>query len=69
MTDQPNAYRQLEESREDLSVRQRRRRVSGGGLLFMVLVLPLAPFGLVIIGLVIIGFVIWLFVEQTTISV
>ena len=35
----------------------------------MVLVLPLAPFGLVIIGLVIIGFVIWLFVEQTTISV
>ncbi len=32
MTDQPNAYRQLEESREDLSVRQRRRRVSGGGI-------------------------------------
>jgi len=30
----------------------------------MVLVLPLAPFGLVIIG-----FVIWLFVEQPTISV
>ena len=66
MTDQPNPESQSEESSGGLigEAKTSPSQQGLGFLLFMVLVLPLALFGLVVIG-----FMIWLFFEQPTIGV